>query len=203
MHKILWILLIVLSSCNHDENRLGLGEQMVALNIKLIDAPNDELKNVFVNIDHIELRVYKSGITQKFILGTQIGTLDLLTLRDGKSLNISDLILPADAEVEEVRLVLKETGNYTVDNNNEFCNLKTPSAQASGVKVKIKNAILEAGFDYRLTLDFDALNSIVTSGTGDCLLNPVFKIASLERENPEIENDPPEEIILITEEGPA
>ena len=52
--------------------------------------------------------------------------------------------------------------------------LSTPSAQQSGLKLQI-NADLIAGIDYKIWIDFDAARSIVETGAGTYILNPVIR----------------------------
>jgi hypothetical protein len=55
-------------------------------------------------------------------------------------------------------------------------NLTTPSAQSSGWKVKLKeNLPLTPDVTYTLLLDFDAAQSIVSTGGGKYLLKPVVR----------------------------
>jgi len=52
--------------------------------------------------------------------------------------------------------------------------LSTPSAQQSGLKLKM-NSTLTPGVDYELLLDFDASKSIVLTGNAEYQLKPVVR----------------------------
>src|SRR5690606_17824441 len=81
--------------------------------------------------------------------------------------------------IKEVRLVLNDTGNSIVVDGQEY-ELKTPSAQSSGWKIKLtEDLILTPDVTYSLLLDFDAARSIVLRGNGQYLLKPVVRGLSI------------------------
>lgn len=147
--------------------------------IHLTDAPLDA-KSVFVNIDHIEILMSKGGKEGRVILAENFGPVDLLTLRNGVLLPMANIEVPVGVSAHQIRLVLKEEGHYVVKNDNSICQMKTPSAQKTGVKVLLTSPVtFEAKKNYSMVVDFDAEKSVVTQGNGGCLLKPVLKITSL------------------------
>jgi hypothetical protein len=170
--------MLLLAACNSSIDSSS-SPGPVNLKINLVDAPIDEVKNVFVNIESFELMVDKGGKKENLIFGKEMGQLDLLTLRDGVYLPVTELSLPANTKIKQIRMMLK-TDNHLYYNDDTRCDLATPSAQKSGTKILVKDElILEPGSDYKMTIDFDALKSIVITGTGDCILKPVLKLKSL------------------------
>lgn len=78
-----------------------------------------------------------------------------------------------EGEIDQIRLILG-TNNYVVIDGEEH-ELKTPSAQQSGLKIKIDQDI-EAGQTYDLIIDFDVAKSIVVAGnSGNINLKPVLR----------------------------
>jgi hypothetical protein len=78
-----------------------------------------------------------------------------------------------EGEIDQIRLILG-TNNYVVKDGVES-DLKTPSAQQSGLKIKIDQE-LEAGQTYDLIIDFDVAKSIVVAGnSGNINLKPVLR----------------------------
>jgi hypothetical protein len=100
------------------------------------------------------------------------GPIDILHFRLGKDTLLAAQDIPA-GHLQEVRLVLNNTGNRVVINGTSY-DLNTPSGQTSGVKLKIQDN-LTAGIAYTLLLDFDAAQSIVSTGSGKYNLKPVIR----------------------------
>jgi hypothetical protein len=74
--------------------------------------------------------------------------------------------------LKELRLILGP-GN-SVMKDSVLYDLDTPSAQQSGLKIKIDKS-LGLAFD-SLTVDFDAEKSIVETGNGKFILKPVIRV---------------------------
>jgi hypothetical protein len=78
-----------------------------------------------------------------------------------------------------MRLVLGNGNTIVIknqNNENEEFELKTPSAQQSGLKLKV-NTLIEEGYTYDFVLDFDVAKSIVHAGnSGNIILKPVLYV---------------------------
>lgn len=165
------------------------------VSFKLTDAPNKDLKSVFVNIDHMEVVVAGKGKSGRLVLAEGLGVVDLLTLQNGVTMALHDIVAPQGISVQQIRLVLKEQGHYAVKTDDSICELKTPGADKTGVKIILTNKVeFEAGHEYSIVVDFDALNSVVVEGNGNCLLKPVLKLKSalkkrLHRDSDDDDND--------------
>jgi len=149
--------------------------------LSLTDAPHPSLTNVFVTVDHVELLLENGDHEGRLIVGQNIGTLDLLTLRDGVHLPIKDLNLKSAVKVKQFRLILKDSGHWIVRKaDGSMCDLKTPSQQQTGLKLILPGGGVEIqeGNIYSLIVDFDVDHSIVDNKHG-CLLKPVLKVKSL------------------------
>lgn len=148
--------------------------------LSLTDAPHPTLTSVFVTIDHVEILLENGGKQGRLILGQDMGTIDLLKLRDGVHLPIRDLNLKENVVVKQFRLILKDEGHWFVRKDQSTCYMKTPSQQKTGLKLLIPGGgvSIEAGSMYSLTVDFDVDHSIVDNGD-NCLLKPVLKVKSL------------------------
>ncbi len=149
------------------------------LNISLVDAPNQDLTKVNVNIKYVELWLEKGGTKKRVIVAEGMGNVDLLTLQNGINLRIINTEMPAQVQVREIRLVLEESGHYANKLDGSVCDMKTPSAQRSGVKIKMPESVtMENGNTYSIVIDFDALKSVVQKGNGGCNLKPVLHLKS-------------------------
>lgn len=150
------------------------------LRISLTDAPSKNLKSVFVNVDHAELFVRRGGGQGRLIVAQNLGMIDLMTLRNGVSLPMQDIALPIGTEINGIRLVLKTDNNHGVKTNESRCEMKTPSAQQSGIKIHLAQPFtIEENQTYSMIMDFDAEKSVVVRGNGGCLLKPVLKLLSV------------------------
>lgn len=100
------------------------------------------------------------------------GVYDLLKLTGGLDTLLASEELPA-GRISQIRLLLGE--NNSVKTNGQVYPLKTPSAQQSGLKLKV-NATLTEGITYTILLDFDAARSVVSAGnSGGYNLKPVIR----------------------------
>jgi hypothetical protein len=144
--------------------------------VSLTDAPNDDLEEVVVTIKEVLLKTNGKGKNGNEIsIAQNLGPIDLLTLQNGVMLGIADLQLPVGTKVNQIRLILEETGHYITYTDGSVCELQTPSQQNSGLKIINPEFSIEEGQAYSMVIDFDAKKSIVHQGNGGCLLKPVLK----------------------------
>ncbi len=144
------------------------------LQVRLIDNPSPDVKEVWVDIQQVEVIV--NGGAPVLLGGIHPGVYNLLELTNGKDTLLADAMIPAGM-VSQVRLILGDN-NYIVNKAGQTISLKTPSAQQSGLKVQIHQD-LAGGILYRLTLDFDVARSIVVAGnSGNIILKPVLRVIS-------------------------
>jgi hypothetical protein len=135
--------------------------------VKLTDAPG-AYDAVILSVKQVV--IHSSGGEKTVdVNGTPI---DILRFRNGKDTLLAGVDVPA-GRLQEVRLVLNNTGNRVVINGVSY-DLNTPSGQTSGVKLKVQDD-LTSGIAYTLLLDFDAAQSIVTTGNGKYNLKPVIR----------------------------
>lgn len=168
----------------------SVSEKQAIVKFNLTDAPNKELKSVVVDIDHMEVVVAGKGKQGRLILAKGLGPVDLLKLQNGVTLPLQDIVAPEGIRIQQIRLILKSEGHYAVKTNDEVCELKTPSAQKTGVKIILTNKVeFEAGHEYNILVDFDAHKSVVVQGNGGCLLKPVLKLKSAYKKPIETETD--------------
>ena len=137
--------------------------------IYLTDAPAayDE-----VNVHIKEIRAKMSGDTSKWIsLATKDTTVNLLDLQNGVTMLLAVDTLPASV-LKEVRFILGSDNNTVVVGGVSYP-LETPSAEHSGLKIKIDKKLGETMNTF--VLDFVADESI-KENNGTFKLEPVIKI---------------------------
>ncbi|MGM5469024.1 DUF4382 domain-containing protein [Flavobacteriaceae bacterium LMO-SS05] len=173
------LLLLTFYNCTDNSNSsLNQNDGAAHISIKLVDGPGNYDK-VFVDVVDVMIKMNddSEGEGGWVSTGATPGVYDLLTLTGGQNAVLVDDYEVLAGELSQIRLVLGEN-NYVVKGDDEFP-LKTPSAQQSGLKLKV-NQTLEAGFLYSFVLDFDVDKSIVDAGNSDnIILKPVIN-ASLE-----------------------
>ena len=165
-----WVLLlafaaIAASSCKKDAENTT----TTTLNIRLTDGPGAYDQ---VNIDLLEIRVKTSDDTSKWLsIPTNAGVYNLLEFQNGIDTLIATGPVPL-VTLKEVRFVLGP--NSTVMQDSMLYPLQTPSAESSGLKVKIDKS-LSLNLN-TFVLDFDAEKSVHGTGSGKFILKPVIKL---------------------------
>jgi len=178
--KSLFLSLLMLSifGCKDSESgSMTLGDPTIS--IKLVDSPGD-YDEVNVNVVGVMIKMDDSEDDNGWIDLDMIkrGPINLLNLTGGVNEVLVDRFPIPVGTLKQIRLVLGDEGNTIVIKNDadepESFILKTPSAQQSGLKVKV-NAVIEEGFTYNYVLDFDVDKSIVRAGnSNNIILKPVL-----------------------------
>ena len=153
-------------------------------NLHLTDAPGD-YKEVWIDIQSVEVHFETDGEGEWITLDEidlSEGPFDLLELTNGVYELLASADLPAGT-ISQIRLILGEENSVVIVVEEsesgevlktEQFDLKTPSAQTSGLKLNV-HAQLEAGVTYNMWIDFDADKSIVSTGSGKYNLKPVIR----------------------------
>ncbi len=161
--------LVWFSSCDSNNDNGGTAKMQV----HLTDSPGDYAE---VNVDIKSVQIHKDADDDEseWITLDQInpGVYNLLDFTNGKEALLASATLPA-GKVSQIRLILGNNNSLKLKDGT-VVNLKTPSGQSSGVKLKI-DAELESDVTYVVLLDFDAAKSIVARGNGQYNLKPVVR----------------------------
>lgn len=162
--------MVTLQSCQEEKT-----DDTARVQLRLVDASGDYEE---VNVEIIDIQ-YKSSENESWISFTpEKGypiKVDLTELIAGNDLLLSDEIIPAGM-INQIRLVLGENNMLLLKNAAEPIVLDTPSAQQSGLKLKLDTE-LEAGFSYTFILDWDVHKSIIKAGNSDkYILKPVIRV---------------------------
>ncbi|MBA0883365.1 DUF4382 domain-containing protein [Flavobacterium undicola] len=163
-----------LVGCNSNDD----SEQTSRLSVRMTDAPGD-YDAVYIDVQDV---LIKSGTDNNDDEGwVSIGDVtpkvyNLLDLTGGVNVLLADEIVPSGF-LGQVRLVLGD--DNTVVKDGVTYPLKTPSAQQSGLKLKI-NQTLVGGVMYDFLLDFDVEHSVVKAGnSGNYNLHPVIRVSTM------------------------
>jgi hypothetical protein len=164
---------IFTTSCSDDQTTDPEKGSRVVL--KLIDAEGDYEE---VNVEIIDIQYNSTEENNGWQSFTPEGgypiQTDLTELVAGNELLLSDEVIPS-GWMEQIRLVLSDNNTLKLKGQQELIPLKTPSAQQSGLKIKL-NQELDPGFSYTFILDWDVQQSIVKAGnSGQYNLKPVIR----------------------------
>ncbi len=166
MRKLLllpaFIAVVSFSSCKDEKSA-----SVTKFSVKMTDAPGS-YDALMLSIKRVEVLTSEG----EFELPVNPAPFDILEFRMGKDTLLASKDIPS-GRLQEIRLVLNDTGNEVVIDGETY-DLKTPSGQSSGVKLKI-NDELQGGIAYTLKIDFDAAKSIVKTGNGKYILKPVIR----------------------------
>ena len=148
--------------------------QTSRVRLVLVDAPGDYME---VNVEIVDIQYNSSeddGGWKSFDREYPINV-DLTELIADNTLLLSDEIIPSGM-LKQIRLVLSDNNNIVIEGEPEPIDLDTPSAQQSGLKLKLDTE-LEPGFSYTFILDWDVDKSIVKAGnSGKYNLKPVINV---------------------------
>lgn len=156
------IALSLLAACSDADEK-----ERAVLQFRLTDDAGD-YQEVNIDVKAIHVIVNDSLVE----LNTNQGVYNLLEFVNGKDTLIADDQVP-DGFISQIRLVLGEANTLKID--DEFHELKTPSAQQSGLKLNIHNELV-SGETYVYILDFVVEESIVEKGNGGYSLKPVIRV---------------------------
>jgi len=163
-----------LASCSKDSSDDSSAAGMSKFEVRLTDAPGDYAA---VNIDVQQVQVHVTDGDDEAGWQTlpliRPGVYNIMDYTNGNSVGLVSADFPA-GKISQIRLILG-SNNTLVLRDGTVKALTTPSAQQSGLKLKI-DATLLRDVTYQLLLDFDVAKSIVARGSsGQYNLKPVIR----------------------------
>ncbi len=177
-YLMLMAVMLVGFSCSDDDAPSSADAR---INFYMVDAPAN-YDEVWIEVESIKVNVDKKGedsgndsdesgwVEIPFQANSKY--VNLLDLTGNNSLLLGTEDFP-EGKINQIRLILGDD-NYVVMNGKRS-ELTTPSAEQSGLKIKV-NQVIEGGMFYDLIIDFDAAKSIVSAGnSGKLILKPVLR----------------------------
>ncbi|MGJ5641650.1 DUF4382 domain-containing protein [Formosa sp. S-31] len=170
--------IVTFSSCESNDDK-NTASGISRISVKLMDNPGD-YEHVYVDVQDVLIKTQDTDNEEEgweSLEAINTGVYDLLELTGGLNvLLVDDYDIPS-GDLKEIRLLLGDENTIVI--NGDSKPLKTPSAQQSGLKIKV-NEYLEPNIHYTFLLDFDVDQSIVEAGdSGNINLKPVIR-ASVE-----------------------
>lgn len=166
---------LLITSCNSSDGDDS--AQTSKVSIRMTDAPGDYDQ---VNVEVLDVKIKNNSDTNEegwvSIGNITPGIYNLLDLTGGVNVLLADNEVPS-GHLGQIRLILGE--HNTVVKDGVTYPLKTPSAQQSGLKLKV-NQTLTAGATYDFLLDFDVEHSVVIEAgdSGSFNLHPVIRVST-------------------------
>jgi len=168
--KLLFVMtaFVALASCTNTNKTLTSPQKVSFL---LTDAPAwVGFTHVNVDIEGLAYVTADSTITNVSITP---GVYDLKSLMNGDSTLLSQIILPNNVSVKQVRLILGSNNTVTLSNGT-VVPVTVPSGMQSGIKINIDETVPSSG-DYSIMIDFNAERSIIATGNNKYIMKPVLR----------------------------
>ncbi len=167
---VIFILLFYGCSKDNPVSPSGSGE----MRMYMVDSPAN-FDAVLINVTEVDVHSATSDSNGGwFVLNSTPHVYDLLSLRNGLSAVLGDTMLPA-GQYSQIRLILG-AGSSVVINGISY-SLTIPSGFQTGIKLN-GNFNIQANATYQLTLDFNAAKSIIQTGNGKYMLQPVIRVVA-------------------------
>lgn len=161
---------VLMTACSKEE---GYSD----VQVRMTDEPGDFQK---VNVEILAVEVHYSDTEEGrdgwVTLATKSGIYDLLLLQNDVTVVLANGGKLPIGLVDQMRLVLGSENSIVID--DVVFDLKTPSAQQSGLKINL-GTVFGPNKTYQILIDFDAGKSIVDHGNGSFSLKPVIKVESI------------------------
>jgi len=179
MIRLLPMALAALLTVNSCSTKDDTANGMAKMEVHLVDAPGD-FKAVVLDVQQVQIHVDDDNDESKWqpLTLLKAGQYNVLDFVNGRSALLASADFPP-GRISQIRLILGPN-NYVITHDGTHYDLKTPSGQTSGVKLKI-DADLTRDVTYTLLLDFNVAKSIVERGKATkadkdrFLLKPVIR----------------------------
>lgn len=161
--------LVWFSACDSSKDNNG----TTRMEVRLTDSPGD-FEEVNIDVRSVQIQKEEADDQTGWITLDKInpGVYNLLDFSNGRDTLLASAQLPT-GKISQIRLILGNNNTLKLKDGT-IKQLTTPSAQTSGLKIKI-NADLQEDVAYVVLLDFDAAKSVVARGNGQYNLKPVIR----------------------------
>ncbi len=149
------------------------------------DCKGLEIADIRLSISGVGGEEHTCGGRGRYSRSSNSPDFELVDSNASVTLNSQKIRIRAlkNIELKQIFIRLSETGNQVLGMNNVAMNLFTPSAQESGLKVKLSRSVkLKKDQIYELHLDFRIEDQIVANAN-KCIFKPVIKAVKIEMEN--------------------
>lgn len=157
---------ILFNSCGDDSTDPDSSEGRIKVYLSDAPFPYDIIEEANIHVTGVEIKEYNQEDGDhdgNFIVLADIDeTINLLELSNGVTETLVDRELP-QGTYSEIRLIVDEASMMLSD--GKMFDMKVPSGNTSGLKLKIENnLVVEGGLTSELLLDVDVSKSFVMQG---------------------------------------
>lgn len=155
------------------------GMDSTRLTLKITDAPLDSVSEVWVQFTAIELRPTDEDteLLHFDLNGPQ--TINLLSLTGARAAILLDNVVIPAGDYDWIRLRVNAVDNivdsYVLLPDGSMPELSIPSGSQTGIQLN-RGFTAESATPAHLLIDFDLRKSLVITGAGDYVLNPVLNL---------------------------
>lgn len=154
------------------------GGDETRLTLKVTDAPIDGINQAWIQFTAVEVKP-EDGDALSFPLDTP-QTINLLALTGNRSEVLLDNVVVPAGDYEWIKLKVNAEWDGILDSYVRLTDgsepeLRIPSGATSGLLLN-RGFDAEAAVPLHLTIDFDLRKSIVVTGGGDYMMNPVLNL---------------------------
>ncbi|WP_346236939.1 DUF4382 domain-containing protein [Niabella insulamsoli] len=163
---------LIFASCSKSDSDAA-PEGTASVQMFLTDAPA-HYDAVYLSVKGVEIN---NGLDDKgwvtYPLNPITAPLNILDYRNGDVYTMGEPYMLPAGKIEQIRLLLNETGNTVVVDGVPH-DLTIPSGSQTGLKINFHQELEPDGV-YKIGLDFDAARSIHQTGNGKFMMRPVVK----------------------------
>lgn len=168
-----FIAVIFIASCSESTSSEIVQGQ---IKITMVDAPAG-FDQVNISVARVEVHITGADSSSGWVVINEIeSTYDLLTLSNGATAVLGNSSLDA-GHYTQIRLIIGDGSNVVVDGVGYP--LEIPGGDQTGIKLNQEFEI-QGGLEFELILDFDTENSILLTGSGQYIMNPVIRVVPAE-----------------------
>ena len=148
------------------------GKSGTTSNVKfnLTDAPAN-FDSLFIDVQSLQVHTVASGWVT---LTSSLGIINILSYVNGNSTLAAQGDISAGA-IDQIRLVLGSNNSVVVSGHSYSLAAASSAALQSALTINV-SGMLNPGSNYVFTLDFDAAQSVTSTGSGNFQLTPVIRL---------------------------
>ena len=168
--KVLVMLLALVSMLMVGCKKEGKSGTTSNVKFNLTDAPAN-FDSLFIDVQSLQVHTVASGWVT---LTSSLGIINILSYVNGNSTLAAQGDISAGA-IDQIRLVLGSNNSVVVSGHSYSLAAASSAALQSALTINV-SGMLNPGSNYVFTLDFDAAQSVTSTGSGNFQLTPVIRL---------------------------
>ncbi|HWU43617.1 MAG TPA: DUF4382 domain-containing protein [Bdellovibrio sp.] len=149
------------------------------MKLSVTSVSNPNLQNLFLNISRVDMLLSNGSQNALVNVANNLGTVDLQSLQNGLTSQLANITLPTGFNLQQINLVLGQTGNTAVDKNGNQCQLQIPGSLGNILPLSFGQGLnISNNSFFSLLMGIDSQSAITSLGNGSCAFNPTTGLAS-------------------------